>query len=533
MILLTTLSALKCVSNTCSDVEHPECVTFKAIVRDFPQHAMDFESPVGASGFPQKGFMNGNMSNGNPNFLPWRLRSNVGYGQSTFTQGAALVNYGSFLFDSYYMDVPRLNIPYEIEVNLTKRQDGKYVYDSSENNYNTVIGSTNGFFPLDGTGYAEEFFGNQGHNYWYTTHVSYPFFYNGTETFEFSGDDDLYVFVNNIFADSCDLGGIHKKTACTINVGDSKFKLQKNNTYQLDVFHADRHTIESNFKLTTSILPKNIPPVGENSTYAIHKDESKDFFFKGTDANNDQLVYTIYKPFPKLGKLKAGKFVISQNTSTLNYYEVIDSLGKFEALQNGNDTIYYTIRDNCVESEMFEVRFEITTIEKLYHRPIIREPFTVTLDQYDTRSLNLTEGAYDLDNNPLFYIDDSDYDYLWEGCIQRLGLNSNTGILNIQGLAGSCNYTYLVSNKFYSPPERGRIEFIVNCKVDCNKRNIITLGDAQPTDSVFIFGSDPVTSILYSFRKCNYRRICNGSSSSYHDCSSYYCLDIIYTCISY
>ncbi len=85
-------------------------------------------------------------------------------------------------------------------------------------------------------------------NFYTTTEARYLFHYNGTPgTLQFYGDDDVWVFVNGQLA--LDLGAPHEELRGTASVGAG---LTAGNTYEIAVFHADRHPRESNYQLTLS-----------------------------------------------------------------------------------------------------------------------------------------------------------------------------------------------------------------------------------------------------------------------------------------
>lgn len=141
-------------------------------------------------------------------------------------------------FAQWYNDTPDVNIAVEITIQLTETSPGEYVYDNPE------------FFPVDGQGWGEE--GNP-HNYHFTTELHTLFSYEGGEVFTFTGDDDLWLFVNGKLA--IDLGGLHPPRSGTVDLDASASQLgiSPGNTYAMDIFHAERRTTLSNFRIQTNI----------------------------------------------------------------------------------------------------------------------------------------------------------------------------------------------------------------------------------------------------------------------------------------
>ncbi len=95
--------------------------------------------------------------------------------------------------------------------------------------------------------------GAAAHNFHFTTEVNYWFLYDaGTSAaLNFTGDDDVWVFVNNTLA--VDLGGVHQPVDGSMTIDSTTaatYGLEDGNVYKITVFHAERKTESSSFRLT-------------------------------------------------------------------------------------------------------------------------------------------------------------------------------------------------------------------------------------------------------------------------------------------
>jgi fibro-slime domain-containing protein len=130
--------------------------------------------------------------------------------------------------------------------------------------------SDNSFYPLTGRTPSWGNTSGQTQNYHFTSEVRYWFQYAGGEELRFSGDDDVWVFVNKKLA--VDLGGVHVSVdgSVTLDSANGKgivcedaapgcttpkeidFGLEIGKAYEIVVFQAERHTSLSNYTLTLS-----------------------------------------------------------------------------------------------------------------------------------------------------------------------------------------------------------------------------------------------------------------------------------------
>ena len=120
--------------------------------------------------------------------------------------GPSLTVQSAQTFYEWYHDIlgpPAINASTQIDLPLTVATDrpGLFVYENHS------------FFPID-----NQLFGNEGlgHNYSFTLAVSANFTYLGNEVFKFTGDDDVFVFINRHLA--IDLGGVHDAETASVDL---------------------------------------------------------------------------------------------------------------------------------------------------------------------------------------------------------------------------------------------------------------------------------------------------------------------------
>lgn len=150
-------------------------------------------------------------------------------------------------FARWFTDSPGFNLSTPASITLDETAPGSGVFRYTNPS----------FFPLDGL-----LFGNQGrsNNFHFTLHLQGTTTFALTDTFTFGGDDDLWVYINDLLV--MDLGGVHGFETSTISGATlAALGLTPGVPYDLDIFFAERHTSASNFNVETSfrIDPTVIP----------------------------------------------------------------------------------------------------------------------------------------------------------------------------------------------------------------------------------------------------------------------------------
>lgn len=210
------------------------------------------------------------------------------------------------------------------------------------------------------------------HNFGFTMKFQAKFEYVPGQFFEFKGDDDVWVFINNKLV--VDIGGQHGEVSGSVDL--DTLGLVAGQTYQFHIFYVERHTTSSNFKMRTSmdlhtdasIFLTNVPN-GSKQDYNVWSINKKDAL--SCDFSNNDLgeVDTTGGPsnyrliggnlgetgvmLDSIGKWFEGIFITSDTTFSIDSAAIVENY----ALAPGHYELEITLKKN--PSQMTRVHITV------------------------------------------------------------------------------------------------------------------------------------------------------------------------------
>jgi fibro-slime domain-containing protein len=237
-----------------------DTIELTGVLRDFQQSHPDMEYPTKSFGVKTGLVLSQLGEDGKP-----VLNTSANYNAGMIA--------GATSFNQWFRDVPEVNIAVPHTIVLDNGQEGPGgVYSFAREKQ--LSGDLKYFFPMDNKGWNDMRNVATGyHNFYFTYEIHTEFTYSDPDdrdydmVFSFTGDDDVWVFINGKLA--VDIGGVHGQTQRSVNLDTAaaELGLEPGGTYKLDFFFAERHTTESNFRIETTLQLKEVKPTTVSPLY--------------------------------------------------------------------------------------------------------------------------------------------------------------------------------------------------------------------------------------------------------------------------
>ena len=202
-------------------------------------------------------------------FLLQNLYSdNSGYGQTVKEYHQInLVKKGNYYvynsaYDGSFYDTKHGVIYNSQTDHVTTREGQTYVRGNlqAENRFDPINGN---YFGNNGNKYLEvvnpnqnditHYYKNTNYNLTLEGHAQFIFYEDDNLYFNFTGDDDVYLYINGVRV--LDMGGAHAISKCGIKLNDVKSLcgLKDGQVYDFDFYYMERHGTAANFGIETNI----------------------------------------------------------------------------------------------------------------------------------------------------------------------------------------------------------------------------------------------------------------------------------------
>jgi fibro-slime domain-containing protein len=176
-------------------------------------------------------------------------------------QGSLRSNAGAIhdagAFAQWFRDTPGVNVSMPLDLTLVRQAGSNtYVFDDKRDATYAGLG---GFFPINGELYGNSANGNKNFHFTFELQTEFTFDSEAGQTFTFTGDDDVWVFVDGHLV--IDIGGVHSAVSQTIDLNRLSW-LEDGQRYKLSFFFAERHRTQSNFRIETTMQLRTVelPP---------------------------------------------------------------------------------------------------------------------------------------------------------------------------------------------------------------------------------------------------------------------------------